>query len=250
MKRTKLLGLALGVALLPACSKHSATPSAASSTAQVAANWSSTAQYASWSNGGYTIYNDVWGSGAGPQTIWANSYSNWGVWSEQPNTSGVKSFANSTRTVGVALSSLTSCTSSFNVTPPGSGSYESTYDIWDSNNAYEIMLWMNWTGSVGPISSSYNSSGQPVAAITNVTVGGHTWNVYKGSNGSNAVFSFLCTSQTNSGTVDVRAILNWIKSEGWFGSITLGKVQFGFEITSSPAGLNFDCNSYSVSYAG
>jgi hypothetical protein len=249
MKRTKLLGLALGVALLPACSKHSMAPSS-SSTGQVAANWSSTAPYASWANGGYTIYNDVWGSGAGPQTIWANSYSNWGVWSEQPNTGGVKSFANSTRPVGVALSSLTSCTSSFNVTPPGSGSYESTYDIWDSNNAYEIMLWMNWTGSVGPISSSYNSSGQPVAALTNVNVGGHTWNVYKGSNGSNAVFSFLCTSQTNSGTVDIRAILNWIKSEGWFGSITLGKVQFGFEITSSPAGLNFDCNSYSVSYAG
>jgi hypothetical protein len=28
-------------------------------------------------NGGYTVRNDVWGSGAGPQTIWANSYSNW-----------------------------------------------------------------------------------------------------------------------------------------------------------------------------
>src|SRR5580692_10238978 len=81
--------------------------------AAMAAVWSSSAQYASWSNGGYTLYNDVWGSGAGPQTIWANSYSNWGVTSDQPNTGGVKSFPNSTRVVDVALSSLTGCTSSF-----------------------------------------------------------------------------------------------------------------------------------------
>ena len=52
--------------------------------AAMAAVWSSSAQYASWSDGGYTLYNDVWGSGAGPQTIWANSYSNWGVTSDQP----------------------------------------------------------------------------------------------------------------------------------------------------------------------
>jgi len=234
--------------LLPACTKSKLAP--ATSTPQVEANWSSSAQYASWANGGYTIYNNVWGSGAGFQSIWANSYSNWGVWSDQPNTSGVKSFPNSTKVVNTALSSLTSCTSSFNVTPPYNGSYESTYDIWDSNNAYEIMLWMNWYGSVGPISATYNSSGNAVAVVTNLSVGGYTWNVYKGSNGSNAVFSFLCTSQTTSGTVDVRAILNWIKSEGWFGSITLGKVQFGFEITSSNGGFNFDCNSYSVSYSG
>lgn len=253
MKKANLLAPLAGLSILavllclcPACSKSRL----ASVTPQVEANWSSTAQYASWSNGGYTIYNDVWGSGAGAQTIWANSYSNWGVWSDQPNTSGVKSFPNSTKYVGVALSSLTSCTSSFNVTPPGTGSYESTYDIWDANNAYETMLWMNWTGSVGPISASYNSSGQPVAVATNVSVGNYTWTVYKGSNGSNPVFSFLCTSQQNSGTVNILAILNWIKSQGWFGNITLGNVQFGFEITSSNGGLNFDCNSYSVAYSG
>ena len=37
------------------------------------------------------------------------------------------------------------------------------------------------------------------------TVGGHTWDVYRGSNGTNAVFSFVRTSNTNSGTVDVLA---------------------------------------------
>jgi hypothetical protein len=45
-------------------------------------------------------------------------------------------------------------------------------------NAYEIMLWMNKQGAVGPIGSLQ----------TSVSVGGHSWNVYKGSNGSNQVF--------------------------------------------------------------
>src|SRR5262249_44425995 len=54
-----------------------------------AAVWSSTDKWATWSNGGYTVRNDVWGSGAGPQTIWANSFSNWGVWANHPNTGGV-----------------------------------------------------------------------------------------------------------------------------------------------------------------
>ncbi|HEY4147458.1 MAG TPA: hypothetical protein VGM41_00950 [Chitinophagaceae bacterium] len=241
----KNLSLFFMAALLLTACKKNANP-------EVEAVWSSSANFASFANGGYTVYNDVWGSGAGPQTIWANSFSNWGVWANHPNTGGVKSYPNSTKNVNKALSSLGSCTSSFNVTTPAGGAWESTYDIWDNTNANEIMLWMNYTGTstgggnVKPISSSYDASGNAVPAFTNVSVGGSTWNVFKGSNGSNAVFSFLRTTKTNGTTVDVKAILNWIKSKGWFGNITLGNVQFGFEITSSSGGLNYTCNSYSV----
>src|ERR1035438_4300706 len=152
-------------------------------TAASAAVWSSTAKFGSWSNGGYTLYNDVWGSGAGPQTIWANSYSNWGVWSNQPNTGGVKSYPNDTKYIGASLSSLSSVTSSFNVTDPSGGAYETAYDIWDSSNAYETMLWMNKTGAVGPLGSE----------VASVSVGGDSWHVYKGGNGSQQGFSFLKT---------------------------------------------------------
>ncbi|HWK08148.1 MAG TPA: hypothetical protein VNS58_31180 [Puia sp.] len=235
----------LAVIVLAACQKTATiSPSA---TPQVEAVWSTSAQYGAYSTNGYNFNNDIWGSGAGPQTLWVNSSSNWGVWSNQPNTSGVKSYPNCAKYIGKTISSINSCTSSFNVTVPGSGSYEATYDIWDSNNANEIMLWMSYRGSVGPISYTYNSSGQPVAVATNVSVGGHTWNIYRGSNGSNAVYSFLRTSNTSSGTVDVKAILNWIKNQGWFGNVTLGNVEFGYEITSSSGGLNFVTNSYSVS---
>ena len=152
----------------------------------VAATWSSTDQWGTWSNGGYTLYNNIWGGGAGPQTIWANSYSNWGVWA--------------------------------------------------NNNAYEIMLWMNKTGPVGPLGTSQG----------NVTVGGHSWTVYKGTNGANAVFSFIRSGNTSAGTVDILAVMKWIQSKGWFGNVTLGNVQFGYEITSSSGGLDFRTNSYSV----
>jgi hypothetical protein len=203
-----------------------------------AATWSSSAQWGTWSNGGYTLYNDIWGSGAGPQTIWANSYSNWGVWANHPNTGGIKSFPNATRYIGQKLSALHSVSSSFNVSVPSSGAYETTYDIWDSNNADEIMLWMNKTGAVGPLGTSQGTA----------SVGGSTWTVYKGSNGANAVFSFVRTSNTSSSTVDILAVMNWIEnSKHWIGDVTLGNVQFGYEITSSSGGLNFNTNSFSVS---
>src|SRR5213592_2507757 len=118
-----------------------------------AATWSSSDKWATWSNGGYTIRNDVWGSGAGPQTIWANSYSNWGVWADHPNTGGVKAYPHSARNIGKRVSALGTLTSGFNVSRPGSGAYATTYDIWAGNNAYEIMLWANKQGAVGPIGS-------------------------------------------------------------------------------------------------
>lgn len=139
----------------------------ATATAASAAVWSSTAAFGSWSSGGYTLYNDVWGSG----------------------------------------------------------------------NAYETMLWMNKTGAVGPLGSE----------MASVSVGGYSWHVYKGSNGSNQVFSFVNTGSATSGTVNILAVLKWIESQGWFGNITLGNVQFGWEITSSSGGENFQVNSFSVS---
>lgn len=217
------------------------------STTALAATWSSSDTYASWTNGGYILYNNIWGSGAGYQGIWANSYSNWGVWANHPDTGGIKSYPNVTKSINKSLSSISTLTSSFNVTRPSSGSYVSAYDIWTNGYSYEIMLWMNYNGSVNPISYNWSSSGQPVAVYTNVTLGGHTWNVYTGSNGSNPVYSFVRTSNTNSGTVDIKAILNWINNKGLFsGTQTVSTVQFGFEITSSSAGLDFICNSYSV----
>ncbi|MHB9757630.1 glycoside hydrolase family 12 protein [Streptomyces sp. BYX5S] len=204
-----------------------------------AAVWSSSEQWGNYTTpDGYILYNNIWGSGAGAQTIWANSSSNWGVWANHPNTGGIKSYPNAKKVVNRRISALTSLSSSYNVTVPSSGAYNTSYDIWDTNYDHEVMLWMNHNGAVGPLGTSQGT----------LTLGGHTWTVYKGNNGANEVYSFLRTSDSTSGTVNILPILKWIRdTKGWWGDVTIGDVQFGYEITSSSGGLDFRTNGFSVS---
>jgi len=53
----------------------------------------STDKWATFENGGYTVRNDVWGSGAGTQELHATTYKNWYVHANHPNTGGVKAYA-------------------------------------------------------------------------------------------------------------------------------------------------------------
>ncbi|MFJ9602684.1 glycoside hydrolase family 12 protein [Streptomyces althioticus] len=203
-----------------------------------AAVWNSCDQWGNTTLDGYILYNNIWGSGAGSQCVWANSGTNWGVWADHPNTGGIKSYPNSKKVINKPLSSLRSLTSSYRVTVPSTGAYNTSYDIWDTDHDYEIMLWVNHNGAVGPLGTSQGT----------VSLGGHTWNVFKGSNGANEVFSFLRTSDSTSGTVDILPVLKWIKdTKGWMGDETIGDVQFGYEITSSAGGLDFRTDSLTVS---
>ncbi|MDG4858341.1 hypothetical protein P8605_09280 [Streptomyces sp. T-3] len=203
-----------------------------------AAVWNSCDRWGNTSLGGYTLYNNIWGSGAGAQCIWANSGTNWGVWANHPATSGIKSYPNAKKVVGKSITSLASLTSSYNVTVPSAGDYNTSYDIWDTDYDYEIMLWVNYNGNVGALGSFQG----------NVSLGGHTWATYKGNNGANEVFSFLRTSDSSSGTVNILPILKWIKdTKGWMGNETIGDVQFGYEISGASGGLDFRTNNLTVS---
>jgi hypothetical protein len=199
-------------------------------------------QYDKYVLGTWTVYNNVWGGTSDSQCLTAYSTGNWFVVSTQPATSGVKSYPNTgIVNVGRNISAIGTFTSSFNVAVPSSGDYEVAYDIWVPS---EVMIWMHTIGNVGPIAASWDSSGKPVPSASNVTVGGHTWNVYHGGNN---VVSFVRTSNTTSGTVDIKAVLNWIVSQGWFGDGTVGASQFGFEISGTGgAPLTFTCNSFSM----
>jgi hypothetical protein len=209
--------------------------------------WVDSAQWATWTNNGYTLYNNIWGSGAGSQTIWARSGTNWGVVATHPRTSGVKSYPNTGKALNRTLSSLRTVSSSFNVSVPADGDYATAYDIWANNHAYEVMLWMNQHGAVGPIAEAYDANGA-VPNVRNLSVGGHTWNVYRGSNGANAVFSFIRTS-TGSGTVDILAVMNWLRTNGWWGDVTVGELQFGFEVTGTAGQAAFTTNSFALAYS-
>lgn len=213
--------------------------------------WTSTEKYPEYRTGGYVVCNDIWGAGPGPQRIWANSHAEWGVHADHPATGGIKAYPHVGREVHKRLSAVARCLSRFAVTVPSAGSYNTAYDIWCQRHAYEIMLWMNWRGKMGPIARSWDAKGKPAVEMTGVTVGGHTWDVYKGSNGTNVVFTFMCTSPVTAGEVDVKAVLDWIRARGWFsrpagGDVRLDEVQFGWEISSSVGGLDFAVNDFSV----
>ncbi|GAA3891306.1 GH12 family glycosyl hydrolase domain-containing protein [Streptomyces sedi] len=208
-------------------------------TANAAAAFESCEQWGNWTDpDGYIVYNNIWGSGAGSQCIAADSGSSWSVDADHPDTGGIKSYPNAKYIVGEPIQDIGSLSSTFDVTVPSAGAYNTAYDVWDENHDHEIMLWMNWYGPVGPL-------GEPVGEAT---LGGHTWDVYNGSNGNNNVYSFLRQGSTSSGEVDIVPILDWITEQGWMDqSEVIGDVQFGYEITSSAGGLDFTTHEFSVS---
>jgi hypothetical protein len=53
---------------------------------------------------------------------------------------------------------------------------------------------------------------QPSWSNGGTSVGEQSWDVYKGSNGSNRMFSFVRTSNTAAGTVDIKAVMNGPRS--------------------------------------
>ncbi|HXR70878.1 cellulose binding domain-containing protein [Actinocrinis sp.] len=196
-------------------------------------------QWAQYSIGGYTIYNDEWGSGHGSQTLWVKSATNWGVFSTQPSTSGVKSYANISKSVGVALNSLSSATSSFNETNPSGGNWESAYDIWLNGTGIEIMVWTYVSGNVGPLGSS----------VGTVSMDGNTWTLYAGNNGSNPTYSFIRSGNETSGTVNILNLLKYLENtKGYFANPMLSTIQYGWEISgTNNAQENFTINNYSAS---
>ena len=196
-------------------------------------------QWAQYSIGGYTIYNDEWGSGHNTQTLWVKSATNWGVFSTQPSTSGVKSYANISKSIGTALNSLSSATSTFNESNPSGGNWESAYDIWLNGSGIEVMVWTDVSGNVGPLGSS----------VGTVTLDGNTWTLFAGNNGSNPTYSFVRSANETSGTVNILDLLKYLENtKGYFSNPTLSTIQYGWEISgTNNAQENFTINNYSAS---
>ena len=208
--------------------------------------------------GAFSVANNVWGSGPGPECVWATTSTLWGVTANHPQTSGVKSYPNIGLSPKLLISGIKTYTSSFDITVPGNvGSWEAAYDMWlrtpgGGNTRIELMVWM-YTYKTGPISS--------VVATTKPTIGDYTWTVHYGSNGSNATISLVntnpstgATANVTSGTIDVKGILDWLIANnttqyGQFDNTwTLDQVQWGFEISGDGGSTQeFINNCFSVS---
>lgn len=123
-------------------------------------------------------------------------------------------------------SSLTTVTSSVQITPPSGAKYDVSYDLWldstakkDGQNQTEIMVWLDWSG-VQPVGSSQG----------NATIGGQSYEVWFGSPGWN-VASFRRTDHPHSlSSMDLKPIIDYAISKGWAkNDWYLTSVQFGFE---------------------
>ncbi|USX53922.1 glycoside hydrolase [Lentzea sp. HUAS12] len=142
------------------------------------------------------------------------------------------------------VSRIRSATSAINYRYAG-GTYNASYDIWldptpktNGVNQMEIMIWFNRQGSIQPIGS----------AVGTTTLGGRSWQVWRGSNGSNNVISYLAQSPISSWSFNVLDFVNDVRNRGaitnsWY----LTSIQAGFEPWNGGVGLAVDNFSASVS---
>ncbi|MFI6034189.1 cellulose binding domain-containing protein [Streptomyces sp. NPDC051315] len=146
------------------------------------------------------------------------------------------------------ISGITSAPSSISYGYVGDAVYNASYDIWldptprtDGVNRTEIMIWFNKVGPIQPIGSQSGTA----------TVGGRTWQVWTGNNGSNDVISFVAPSAITSWSFDVMDFVRQTVSRGmaqntWY----LTSVQAGFEPWQNGAGLAVNSFSSTVNTGG
>ncbi|GJE92459.1 glycoside hydrolase family 12 protein [Phanerochaete sordida] len=202
----------------------------------------------------YEMFLDQWGISGATGSQCANLISLSGstiswktTWSWSGGSGGVKSFTNIQLNQGInqQLSAITSMPSTWQWSQSSTGTVvaDVAYDLFTSNtaggsNVNEIMIWLA-NFNAGPISSTYGSDGQPTPVASGISLAGHTWNLYSGSNGANNVFSFLPTSGTiTSFSGDIKTFLNYlVQHEGVSNSQYLVTAQAGTEPTSGSATL-------------
>ncbi len=215
-------------------------------------------QYGSTTIGGrYTVMNNRWGTSA-EQCINVTS-TGFSIVSQQGtgNTSGAPvsypavyygcHYGNCSpgSVLPRRVSDIRSATSSVSYTYVGGATYDAAFDIWldptprtNGVNQQEIMIWFNRQGSIQPIGS----------VVGNATVGGRTWQVWRGSNGANQVISYVAPAPISSWSFSVLDFVNDVRNRGaitnsWY----LTSIQAGFEPWIGGAGLAVNSFSASVS---
>ncbi|KAF8901162.1 glycoside hydrolase family 12 protein [Gymnopilus junonius] len=204
--------------------------------------------------GQYSLLLDQWGASSassgescaslsslnGNTIAWKTNY----TWN---GGSGVKSFTNMQLNANLnkQLSAIKSIPVTWNWQQSSSSvQADIAFDIFTSStaggsNVNEIMIWLANIG-VGPIASSYNANGA-VPTTSNISLAGYTWNLFVGSNGANAVFSFLPATSgqwIQSFNADVNVFLEYLTAhQGVSTSQYLTTFQAGTEATAGSATL-------------
>lgn len=201
---------------------------------------------ATWSNQGYMISNDMAPSATpGSQTIWAFTYRNWGVESNQPETAGVKAYPHVGRRFPhhPTYSTLGLMRSRFGESAvPAPGLHAAAvYRIWLYGHSVEVTVQVNDQG-LAPLG---HKIGEFYFNLTNFWV----WQISK----DHYVFT-LRGPQRSKGTVHLLSALRWLVNNpnGHGGRhnylsrhATVSEVDFGWEIASTGGTtLDFDVTDY------
>jgi hypothetical protein len=243
-----------------------AAPAALGSAARAASTTLCNSQTASVGGGSYIVQNNEWNSGA-PECVSTDGNADFTVANSAISNAtngapgGYPSIyqgchwgnCSSGRLAAtpVQASSLGTgkVTTSWSTTQTGSGAYDVAYDIWFNQtstttgqpNCMELMVWLNHNGSVQPFGSQ---------VATNVSIGGHSYNVWEGAQSSwNTVSYTMTTGATSVSNLDVGQLAQDAISRGYMpSSCWLIDVEAGFELWQGGAGLA--TKSFSVNVNG
>ena len=183
-----------------------------------------------WRNGGFIVANNVLSTQAGPQTIWADSYRNWGVESNQPSTANVstasvKSYpcVESHVEGNPQYSSLRLLRSTFNESTQSTGSVAAaaTYAVWLNNHQVEVLMWVD--------NHNRTPTGKKLGEIIFYQNDFTVWQ------NSPTKYTFVLSGpQETTGTVHLLSALRWLVHHRSLNSTdTVDEVDFGWEIAST-----------------
>jgi len=230
-----LIATVAGPAVAGPAVAGTAVAGAAAAAAAPRPKFESAAPFAAWNNGGFILYNNEWNPSAGPQTIWGDSYGNWGVQSDQAaGNTAVETYPSVQEDFDNArVSSFPLIRNGFTESMPAAAGLdaETADDVWLDNYGIEVMIWVD-------------NHGQTPAGriISHATIFGQHFAVW----GSGPTFTFALDHNETSGVTHILATLQWMMEHGYVSSsATLAQVDFGWEVASTGGSpMNFTMTNY------
>jgi hypothetical protein len=186
--------------------------------------WKSSRWNGGWQNAGFTLNNNAWNGSAGPQIIWADSFHHWGAESTQVNQDrAVKSYPCVQKNFGeLPVRSYRLIRTGFAESMPRNKSglgAEAADDVWLSNHTIEVMIWVD------------NHGQYPMGTVVgHAKIFGQRFAVWHGS----TTFTFALNHNETRGVTHILASIIWlIRHHLVLPNVTLGQVNFGWEIAST-----------------
>jgi hypothetical protein len=211
--------------------------STASAAVPPSPKFESSTPFATWDNGGYIMNNNAWNPSTGPQTIWANSYRDWGVESDQAaGNTAVETYPSVEENyANLPVSSFIKIDNSFTEAMPDAAGLraEAADDVFLNNRAIEVMIWVD-------------NHGQTPAGniISQAVIAGQSFAVWQGG----PTYTFVLNHNETSGRTQILPTIQWLMERGYVpASATLTQIDFGWEIASTDGSpMDFAITYYSL----